>query len=150
MKHWENTIRQAQLAFQAKVYSAAIVLNKEALDIASNTFEENVKHDVYKAVASVMVSHFSLADSYIAIKAYDQAHDVYQECSYFIRTINVSSLHKNIDFKAAVHHAMNKLKHEWSIFKKYHGHDVPESQLIAPHEFQQNLSYLLKPNLSVH
>jgi tetratricopeptide (TPR) repeat protein len=147
---WEITIRKAQLAFQNKVYSSAIALNKEALAMACDTYEENLKGNTHKAIASVMVSHFSLADAYIATQSYDQAYLLYQKALYFIQMTHKNTLHQSVDFKASVYHAISKLKYEWCTFNKLHNMKLVEQHFISPNEFHNNLNQILKHNQTIH
>jgi len=150
MKEWETAISLAQSAFQHKKYNTAIMLNKKALEIANNNFEDNIHCNTHKAVASIMISHFSLADTYIAIKSYDQAYLLYQQCFDFIQITNTNLSNRTIDFGTAICCAIKKLKHEWSAFEKEYSEELQEKHLIAPYEFKNSLSCLLEPNASIH
>lgn len=149
MRKWENTMREAKVAFNDKVFSTAISLNKEALKLANKTFDENVMQDAHKAVASVMVSYFSLADSYIEIGSFDQAYKMYQKSFVFIQKLSNRS-HKNTELEMAIYKAISQLNNEWYSFKQRYEDNLLSTHRISPSDFKLNLGRLLKTHLATH
>ncbi|WP_426358173.1 hypothetical protein ACPUVO_17295 [Pseudocolwellia sp. HL-MZ19] len=149
MKEWESTMIEAKQAFNDKVFSAAIFLNKHAVDIAISGFNENVVSDAEKAVASVMVSYFSLADSYIAIRDFKQAYNMYQLSFSFLQTLNQEHSEELV-ISRAVSHGISHLKIEWSLFVKDHQDKITELNPILGNAFQTNLHTLTSPSAVVH
>ncbi|GHB68367.1 hypothetical protein GCM10008107_17300 [Psychrosphaera saromensis] len=149
MREWENTMRQVKTAFNDKVFSTAISLNKKALSLANKAFDKNVSQDAHKAVASVMVSYFSLADSYIEIGSFDQAYKMYQKSFMFIQKLS-NELHKNTELKIAIYKAISQLNNEWYSFKQRHEGNLLSTHRISPRDFKLNLGQLLKTHLATH
>lgn len=148
MLEWENTIREAKEAFNNKIFSVAIFLNKQALDLANERFDENVKVDAEKSVAAVMVSYFSLIDSYVEIRDFKQAYNIYQQSFNFLKIIT-STLYKSPNFELAACHAVSHLKNEWSLFYKNHQDELKSIPSSCPNEFQSSLNTLMRSHSSV-
>ena len=121
MSEWENKMTQVRKAFDLKVFHLAISENYQALALAKRDYADNLdeNNDSEKSVASVMVSYFSLADSYIEIKDFDSACWMYQQSLNFIRELYKDSLQKS-GLETVIHHAANKLKLEWNQFQRNH------------------------------
>ncbi len=149
MQQWESTMRSAQKAFDNRSYHQAISLNKHALDLAIAQFQKNSVKNVDRAVAAVMVTHFSLVDAYIELADFNQAYAQFQHCFKFITFINKAS-DKTPELDRAISLAANKLKMEWLQFHKYHDDDLSQQQRLLPDEFQKNMNSFLTVNLTVH
>jgi len=148
MKEWEKTMLEAKQAFNNKIFSAAIFLNKHALDIATTLFNDNLHYDPEKAVASVMVSYFSLADSYIAIRDFKQAYDMYQLSFNFLQYVNQEQ-DKSLEISLAVSHGISHLQKEWILFIKHHHDKVTEASPILETEFGKKL-HSITSSFAVH
>ena len=148
MLEWENTMREAKEAFNNKVFSVAIFLNKQALDLASERFDENVKIDAEKSVAAVMVSYFSLVDSYVEIRDFKQAYNIYQRSFDFLNIL-MSTTYKSSNLESAVSHAISHLKNEWGLFYKNHKDELKTMTTLLPNEFQSSLNTLMSSHSSV-
>jgi len=146
MLKWENVMRQAKQAFDDKVFSVAIYLNKEALDVARDGFNEQVGVDPEKAVASVMVSCFSLADSYIQIRDFEKAYQAYQRSFAFLKMI-IHSPNQTPALEAAVYHAVSHLKHEWYLFNDTHAEELEQLKSLDVGEFHSGLSNIQQTSL---
>ncbi|XPF93980.1 hypothetical protein ACM9HF_18505 [Colwellia sp. RE-S-Sl-9] len=149
MKEWESIMREAKQAFNDKVFSVAIFLNKQALDVANDRFNEYVNEDAEKSVAAVMVSYFSLADSYIQIRDFQQAYSIYQQSFSFLQVIT-SDLYKNRELEVAASHGMSHLKNEWYLFIKHHENKLQTLTPSLIHQFQKNLNQLMSATLTIH
>jgi hypothetical protein len=138
MKKWESTMREAKQAFNDNLFSIAIFLNKQALDLAHENFGEYVHEDAEKSVAAVMVSYFSLADSYIQIRDFQQVYKMYQSSFNFLQVL-MSDTYKKTAVEAAAFHGMSHWRNEWSLFIKSHKDKLDMPSLYLKNVFQKNL-----------
>lgn len=149
MKEWERVMREAKQAFNDKVFSAALFLNKQALDLAKECFNEHVSEDPEGAVAAVMVSHFSLADSYIQIRDFQQAFDTYQLCFDFVQVIS-DTPEQSKGMEVAISHAVSHLQKEWYLFIKHHKDKLELMESSLTNDFQHHLHTLTNAPHVVH
>lgn len=147
MKEWESTMKEAKEAFNDKFFSIAIFLNKQALDLANELFDESVKIDAEKSVAAVMVSYFSLVDSYVEIRDFKQAYNIYQQSFSFLQS--TSTAYKSPNLESAACHAVSHLKNEWGLFYKNYKDELKTITSSYPNEFQSNLNTLMSSHSSV-
>lgn len=149
MEKWQRVMREAKQAFDDKVFSVAIFLNKQALDLAKECFNEYVEEDPETSVAAVMVSHFSLADSYIQIRDFHQAFETYQLCFNFLQVISVES-YKSTGMEMAISHGVSHLQKEWYLFIKHHEDKLESIEPALTNNFQHHLHTLTNTAHVVH
>ncbi|MBO9488829.1 hypothetical protein J7384_00475 [Endozoicomonas sp. G2_1] len=118
MDNWENKIKQAQFAFEKQQFDKAIKLSGQALTMASRAFSQVAVGDIQKAIATIVISYFSLADGYLAIESHDKVLRSYQNCLSFVIKANDMTSSSAIDHSVAIAMATVKIDEKWQAFKQ--------------------------------
>ena len=104
MDQWETITLEAKVAFKKKCYLQAVTLNKQALSISKNNFDEDFEVDPEKAIAKITVSHYNLADSYTELhdltEAYSHLENVLEMLKYLIHQTHFSSVQSDAIVKS--------------------------------------------------
>ena len=124
MDQWEELMKATNKAFETHCYYTALELCQRALRQAINCFESHKDPDADKMLSAVMVSHFNLADTYIALDQYVRAAEVFEDASIYLQELMLEQ-HLDELQKTAVLRAGNCLHMEWCRFFNQHHAELP-------------------------
>ena len=122
MKEWERLIRQGIKCHQLGLFSESIQFNHQALSIALDHVEVVFAADPDKAVATVLVSYFNLADNYQALADLVKADKLLQRGLTFLQqTALIATQAHQIE---ALMRGFTQWKMHWSLFSSTYGQDA--------------------------
>lgn len=128
MEQWEELMKATNKAYETNCYYTALELCQRALRQAVRCFEGQLDPDSDQLLSAVMVSHFNLADTYIALDQVIQAAEIFEDASIYLQGLLADQQLGELQ-KCAVLRAGNCLHTEWNrFFHKYHAE--------LPHEMQ--------------
>ena len=124
MQQWEELMKATNEAYQKRCYYTALELCQRALHLAVNRFEKRHSDDHDRMLAAIMVSHFNLVDTYIALDQVDRAVDVFEDASIYLKELLCSEGHSDL-LKAAAMRAGSSLHIEWQRFCQNNKSELP-------------------------
>ena len=119
MEQWKILMRATIDAFQSAHYYTALELAEKALNIATLDLNRPCNCDADKKVAAVMVSHFNLADTYVALQQFEEAAHIFEDAREYLTEVISKDQFHDIK-KVAALKAGGYLQQEWLLFQKKH------------------------------
>lgn len=116
MEKWQEATTRGNTEFTLKYFGNAILLYNEARDIARHQFSENARVSCGRAISQVVITHFNLADCYIALNQYDRASEFYYQAQQFLLNIGSDEVENTDELYAAIDHAMGHVNSVWQQF----------------------------------
>ncbi len=130
MEQWKTLAQASNRAFASHQYYTALELCEKALDEAlkCNANEEDSNRD--SLLAAVLVSHFNLVDTHMAMHCIDKAVAEFQQALGFLQRQLRQAQGCDIR-KAAVLRAGACLHREWHMFFKQNHTDLPKDICLS-------------------
>ena len=119
MDQWETVMKATNDAFKNQCYYTALELGQKALKLAAYKFEHHCNCDSDKQIAAVMVSHFNLADTYIALDQFNDAVNEFETARSYIEMLVQHDVCDDVKKTAALR-AGSYLQQEWNMFVQKH------------------------------
>lgn len=138
MDTWKQYTLRANTEYQLACYGNAILMHNQALDHARHHFGDEADNCLEQAIARVMISHFNLADCYMALEEYSRAADCYLAAQGFLVDVAQGSVTVDSDQQALLH-ANGHLHTLWHKLVKDHGPALAWRHQLAYHERSREL-----------
>ena len=118
MHNWESLTKQANKAYSSHDFENAVVLNHQALNILTTSFNEYFKLDIESYISAAAVSFLNLAESYTALDNPVLAHNQYESAINFLQAV---LSHADIDNQhyCLVMHSITRIRCEWEMFNEH-------------------------------
>ncbi len=142
-------MRKAKQRYQDRNYQQAIDLNLEAIVIAQKSFAQTFIVDPNKAIAMVLVSHFSLIDGYEAQADFLTARQCFESAADFLLAVK-ADYPLNEAQKQSLIQGAQKLKHEWATFYRNHNQTLMGSPLIHAPSIADRIGSLFTTPMPLH
>lgn len=151
---WQELMREGKNAFHKSAYALAIDCNLKARSLAETIFTKNFADDPERALAMVLVSSFSLMDSYEAMGDFQESKSQLDNAvDFLLRVHNQTQSNNNPINEAqqlALIQAAHKLKQEWGRFIQHWQHEYPRLNTETFNLPPAKLSKLLNHNNAFH
>ncbi|MDT8399348.1 MAG: hypothetical protein RQ899_12100 [Pseudomonadales bacterium] len=123
-------------------------MHNQALDAARLNFERAAWDSPERAISKVVISHFNLADCYLALDQIDRAGEFYLNAQNFLLGLMDSAEAERI--LEAINHALFHVNHIWMELIKQHRDRVSYQRMVEYHEKSRMLSGLEARHAIVH
>lgn len=130
---WKCAIARGNTEFNLRYFGNAILMYHQALDIARFEFDDTARRSVDEAIAKVVITHFNLADCYIALEEIERAADLYLDAQSFLLNLQSPEHIPQSEFRQALMHAASHGNFLWMEFVKKHRGDLDQDQLLRYH-----------------
>jgi tetratricopeptide (TPR) repeat protein len=133
LNRWKCAIARGNTEFGLRYFGNAILMYQQALDIARFDFPDTARRSIDEAIAKVVITHFNLADCYIALEEIERAADLYLDAQNFLLNLQAPTYLSQDEFRQALMHAASHGNFLWMEFvKKYRG-QLDQDQLLRYH-----------------
>ena len=132
MDKWQQYTLRGNTEYKLKCYRDAILLHNRALDCARLQFERTAAASVERAVSQVVISHFSLADCYTALKEIDRASEFYLWAQGFL--LELRGQQHSDRLLASINHALSHTDQLWREFLGKYREQIPYHRMLQYHE----------------
>lgn len=129
MDIWRQYTLRANTEFKLACYGNAILMHNQALDHARHQLANQLEYTGHCALDKVMISHFNLADCYLALREYQRSADCYLMAQDFLLSSR-DRLPANETGEKALRQGLTQLHILWNDFIAEHADAIPyQSQL---------------------
>lgn len=124
MDTWQQYTLRANTEFRLACYGNAILMHNQALDHARHAFREAPRCCLEHAVSRVLISHFNLADCYVALEDATRAAECYFAALRFLQQVQRHEVRSEADMYAVLH-GMGHLHQQWCELVRLHEAQLP-------------------------
>jgi|SRR5690606_13749461 len=132
MDSWQQSTLRADTEYRLRFYGNAILLHNQALDWARCAFEATVTRNPDLAISRIIISHFHLAECYLALDEIARAGDFYLQAQSFLLDLLREQRHPAL--LEAAQHALGHVDGQWLGYLKKHREALPYQRLLQYHE----------------
>jgi hypothetical protein len=151
MQEWETLMGQAKSGYQESAYELAIQLNRSALTLARDKFDGLFSQDPDKALASMLVSHFSLTDGLLAKADYEAARYQLITASDFLFSVVQRAGNMTENERLALLRGLQRLRFECLHFAQQIAKQLmPQDPRLTVNNLDQCLRSLLQLQENLH
>lgn len=133
MDTWQQYTLRAQTEFQLACYGNAILMHNQALDHARHAYQQEPACCLEHALSRVLISHFNLADCYVALGDAARAAECYLTAQRFLLQVQRTRVGSADDMNAVLH-GFGHLHQLWCALLREHPVALSYEQRATWHE----------------